>query len=168
VFYCACHWKLNHTLKKLVVGQFNILANFSLFGKPQDKKLANRIDEYHLISCIATPKFQFQPLPQPHTHTPLPVIHTHLSNGYHVGRAGHWKLNHTLKNLVVGQFNILANFSLFTLVRASKPLFRSFGFSVQPAFVAFILFNYICGPLDEVRGSCMSLVSLFTGSHSTE
>lgn len=53
---------------------------------------------------------------------------------------------------MIGQFNALASFGLFTLVRNSQQLFQSFGFQTQhPAFVAFILFNYISGPLDEVR-----------------
>ena len=46
-------------------------------------------------------------------------------------------------------------FGIFTLVRTSDDLFESFGFTgSKPAFVAFLLFNYISGPLDKVLMLC--------------
>lgn len=74
-----------------------------------------------------------------------------------IGCAGHWKLSHTVKNLVLIQANLIVQFALFALVRASRDLFRSFGFvKYQPAFISFTLFNIILAPLDEVGSSADS------------
>ena len=75
--------------------------------------------------------------------------------------AGHWKLGHTLRNLVLVQVNLLVQFSLFALIRTSPGLFRSFGFvHAQPAFVAFTLFNIVLAPLDEVRSCLCASIAL--------
>ena len=66
--------------------------------------------------------------------------------------AGHWKLWHTPVLFVVGQAVLLAQLSLFTLIRANQGLFASFGFAHErPAFLALVLFQYIAAPVDEVR-----------------
>ena len=65
--------------------------------------------------------------------------------------AGHWKLNHTVKNLIIGQVNLFAQFLLFTAIRNAPGLFESFGFwEDKPAFIAFTLFSTISAPLNEV------------------
>ena len=67
--------------------------------------------------------------------------------------AGHWKLGHTAKNLVVVQAQMLFNFALFAAVRNASGLFASFGFTKdrgQPAFIAYTLFSIIIAPLSEV------------------
>lgn len=65
--------------------------------------------------------------------------------------AGHWKLGHTLKNLVLTQMQMLCTFALFSLVRTSKGLFTSFGFvNQQPALIAYTLFSIISAPVNEV------------------
>ena len=65
--------------------------------------------------------------------------------------AGHWKLGHTKRNLIMVQVVLFLQFALFGLIRTSPGMFRSFGFvRVQPAFIAFTLFQLIIGPLDEV------------------
>ena len=65
--------------------------------------------------------------------------------------AGHWKLGHTKRNLVMVQVVLFLQFALFGLIRTAPGLFRSFGFvHRQPAFIAFTLFQLIIGPLDEV------------------
>jgi hypothetical protein len=64
--------------------------------------------------------------------------------------AGHWKLGHTVKNLVIVQAQMLFNFVLFSAVRNSPGLFSSFGFRGRPAFIAFTLFSIISAPLGEV------------------
>lgn len=63
------------------------------------------------------------------------------------------KLGHTIKLLVASQLVALAQLLLFTLVNTSPSLFTSFGFlpGERPALAAFILFQYVIGPLDEVR-----------------
>jgi hypothetical protein len=52
----------------------------------------------------------------------------------------------------MGQFITLANFLLFAGVRTAPGLFESFGFDKsRPAFIAFVLFQYLVSPVDEVR-----------------
>ena len=49
------------------------------------------------------------------------------------------------------QVVLFLQFALFGVIRTSPGMFRSFGFvRVQPAFIAFTLFQLIIGPLDEV------------------
>ncbi|KAF6266083.1 peptidase family M48-domain-containing protein [Scenedesmus sp. NREL 46B-D3] len=63
---------------------------------------------------------------------------------------GHWKLRHTPINFVMSQFITLANFLLFA----------GFGFGKsRPAFIAFVLFQYLVTPVDEVIGFFTNAVS---------
>lgn len=59
------------------------------------------------------------------------------------------------KLLVAHQLVSLAQLSLFTLVRNAPGVFESFGFAAgeRPALGAFLLFQYLIGPVDEVRGA---------------
>ena len=60
-------------------------------------------------------------------------------------------MGHTIKNLVVTQIQTLMTFLLFSLVRSSRGLFTSFGFTKsQPAIIAYTLFSIISAPLSEV------------------
>ena len=69
--------------------------------------------------------------------------------------AGHWKLSHTLQNLAITQAHLLLSFSLFAAVRTSPALFASFGFrDARPAIIAFMLFQFISAPLEEVAPNC--------------
>ena len=78
-------------------------------------------------------------------------IHKKRTSETAVAVAGHWKMGHTIKNLVVTQIQTLATFVLFSLVRSSKGLFTSFGFTKsQPAIIAYTLFSIISAPLSEV------------------
>lgn len=64
---------------------------------------------------------------------------------------GHWKLRHTPINFIMGQAIMLVQFGLFTLIRNSDSLYESFGFTeAKPAFIAFVLFQFILSPVDEV------------------
>ena len=64
---------------------------------------------------------------------------------------GHWKLRHTPVNFLMGQIIMLVNFMLFTLMRNSEELYDSFGFTdARPAFIAFVLFQFVMSPVDEV------------------
>lgn len=67
---------------------------------------------------------------------------------------GHWALGHTPRLLAAAQVQILGQLALFTALRASPTLASSFGFDpvTSPPFIAFVLFQYLSGPLDEVRG----------------
>jgi hypothetical protein len=76
-----------------------------------------------------------------------PPIHAHPAE------LGHWKLRHTPVAFTISQANILLQFLLFTYMRNSKEIYHSFGFTeVQPAFIAFAIFQFIISPMDEVRG----------------
>ncbi|CAK0780161.1 hypothetical protein CVIRNUC_004953 [Coccomyxa viridis] len=73
---------------------------------------------------------------------------------------GHWKMGHTVKNLVVTQIQTLMTFLLFSLVRSSRGLFTSFGFvQKQPAIIAYTLFSIISAPLSEVLGLLSNIMS---------
>ncbi|KAL4421809.1 hypothetical protein ABPG77_001598 [Micractinium sp. CCAP 211/92] len=74
---------------------------------------------------------------------------------------GHWKLGHMPKLLVAHQLVSLAQLSLFTLVRNAPGVFESFGFAAgeRPALGAFLLFQYLVGPVDEVLGWLSNVVS---------
>lgn len=66
-----------------------------------------------------------------------------------------------LKLLTSQQLTLLAQLSLFTLARTTPGLFASFGFAPdeRPALGAFLLFNYLLGPVDEVLGWVSNVVS---------
>jgi hypothetical protein len=69
----------------------------------------------------------------------------------HSTELGHWKLRHTPVNFVMGQIITLVQFLLFTLMRNSEGLYDSFGFTeARPAFIAFLLFQFVISPVDEV------------------
>ncbi|WIA16071.1 hypothetical protein OEZ85_012796 [Tetradesmus obliquus] len=73
---------------------------------------------------------------------------------------GHWKLRHTPINFVMSQFITLANFLLFAGMRTAPGLFESFGFDKsRPAFIAFVLFQFVVAPVDEVIGFITNVVS---------
>ncbi|KAK9914960.1 hypothetical protein WJX75_002949 [Coccomyxa subellipsoidea] len=73
---------------------------------------------------------------------------------------GHWKLGHTVKNLILTQMQMLCTFALFSLVKESKGLFTSFGFvDQQPAFIAYTLFSIISAPVNEVVGLLTNILS---------
>eukprot|EP00878_Enallax_costatus_P026201 GHUV01028086.1.p1 GENE.GHUV01028086.1~~GHUV01028086.1.p1 ORF type:complete len:396 (+),score=102.81 GHUV01028086.1:414-1601(+) len=73
---------------------------------------------------------------------------------------GHWKLRHTPINFVMGQFIMLTNFLLFAAMRNAPALYESFGFrDSRPAFIAFLLFQYVVSPMDEVISFLTNLVS---------
>lgn len=58
------------------------------------------------------------------------------------------------KLLAAHQLVSLAQLSLFTLVRNAPGVFESFGFAAgeRPVLGAFLLFQSLIGPLDEVGG----------------
>lgn len=55
----------------------------------------------------------------------------------------------------MAQFITLANFLVFAAMRNAPGLYESFGFKdARPAFIAFILFQQVVAPMDEVRTLC--------------
>jgi len=57
---------------------------------------------------------------------------------------GHWKLNHVLKQLVLGQLQILTFFYLFGQMINSENMYTSFGFSEKPSvFFGIVIIFYV-------------------------
>jgi len=74
---------------------------------------------------------------------------------------GHWKLNHVLQNIVIGQVQILLMFALFAYMSKSDPLYQSFGFSdSKPVLIGLmIVLQYVTAPYSAVIGFLMSVLS---------
>lgn len=74
---------------------------------------------------------------------------------------GHWKLNHVLKNLVIGQVNLFLCFGVFALLFKNQTLYSAFGFHRhKPVVVGFlIIFQYIFSPYNEILSFLMTILS---------
>jgi len=74
---------------------------------------------------------------------------------------GHWKLNHVMKNIIIGQVQILLMFTLFGYLSKSEPLYEAFGFmDSKPVLVGLMLvLQYITAPYSAVIGFLMSVIS---------
>jgi len=74
---------------------------------------------------------------------------------------GHWKLNHTLKNIIIAQVQIFLMFLLFAYLSKSKPLYVAFGFSdSQPVLIGLmIVLQYILAPYSSVVNFLMTMLS---------
>merc|ERR1719445_1410517 len=74
---------------------------------------------------------------------------------------GHWKLNHVMKNIIIGQVQILLMFSLFGYLSKSEPLYEAFGFTdSKPVLIGLmIVLQYITAPYSAVIGFLMSVLS---------
>ncbi|CDQ57992.1 unnamed protein product [Oncorhynchus mykiss] len=68
---------------------------------------------------------------------------------------GHWKLGHTVKNIVISQMNSFLCFFLFAVLIGRKELFIAFGFyDSQPTLIGLmIIFQFIFSPYNEVSDS---------------
>eukprot|EP00794_Sanderia_malayensis_P000486 gene486-1131_t len=74
---------------------------------------------------------------------------------------GHWKLNHTLKHLLIGQINIFLDFFLFGLLMDKDVLYTSFGFfDSKPTLIGLlIIFQFIFSPYHELLSFCLTVLS---------
>merc|ERR1712127_105288 len=74
---------------------------------------------------------------------------------------GHWKMNHVLQNLIIGQVQIFLMFGLFGLLSKYSPLYQAFGFtSSQPVLIGLmIVLQYITAPYSALIGFLMSVLS---------
>ncbi|XP_013399811.1 CAAX prenyl protease 1 homolog [Lingula anatina] len=73
---------------------------------------------------------------------------------------GHWKLNHVLKNLVIGQVNTFLLFMVFAFLINRKELFTGFGFDTQPTLIGLlIIFQFIFSPYNELLSFFMTVLS---------
>jgi len=74
---------------------------------------------------------------------------------------GHWKLNHVLKNMVIGQVQLFLMFALFAYLSKSSALYAAFGFhGTKPVLIGLmIVLQYITAPYSAVIGFLMSVMS---------
>uniref|UniRef100_A0A4W3JBB0 CAAX prenyl protease n=1 Tax=Callorhinchus milii TaxID=7868 RepID=A0A4W3JBB0_CALMI len=74
---------------------------------------------------------------------------------------GHWKLGHTVKNIVISQVNSFFCFFLFAVLMDRKELFSAFGFyDSQPTLIGLmIIFQFIFSPYNEVLSFCLTVLS---------
>jgi len=74
---------------------------------------------------------------------------------------GHWKMNHVLKNIVIGQVQIFLMFALFAYLSKSTPLYLAFGFEdSKPVLIGLmIVLQYVTAPYSAVIGFLMSVLS---------
>nr|XP_057946485.1 CAAX prenyl protease 1 homolog [Doryrhamphus excisus] len=74
---------------------------------------------------------------------------------------GHWKLGHTVKNIVISQMNSFLCFSLFAALIGRKELFVAFGFNdSQPTLIGLmIIFQFIFSPYNELLSFCLTVLS---------
>ncbi|CAH1799363.1 unnamed protein product [Owenia fusiformis] len=73
---------------------------------------------------------------------------------------GHWKLNHNLKNLLIGQVNTFLCFAIFGLLMKEQKLYSAFGFDSSPTMIGLIIiFQFIFSPYNEVLSFCMTWLS---------
>nr|XP_033811037.1 CAAX prenyl protease 1 homolog [Geotrypetes seraphini] len=74
---------------------------------------------------------------------------------------GHWKLGHTVKNIVISQMNSFLCFFLFAALIGRKELFAAFGFyDNQPTLIGLmIIFQFIFSPYNEVLSFCLTVLS---------
>lgn len=74
---------------------------------------------------------------------------------------GHWKLGHTVKNIVISQMNSFLCFSLFAVLIGRTELFVAFGFTnTQPTLIGLmIIFQFIFSPYNELLSFCLTVLS---------
>ncbi|XP_072019048.1 CAAX prenyl protease 1 homolog [Amphiura filiformis] len=74
---------------------------------------------------------------------------------------GHWKLNHNLKNIIIGQVNLFLCFFLFALLIEKKVLYEAFGFyDSQPVLLGLvIIFQFVFSPYNELLSFCMTVLT---------
>merc|ERR1719445_2304770 len=67
---------------------------------------------------------------------------------------GHWKMNHVMKNIIIGQVQIFLMFALFAYLSKSRPLYEAFGFTdSQPVLIGLmVVLSYITAPYSAVIG----------------
>ncbi|GCC35647.1 hypothetical protein chiPu_0014134 [Chiloscyllium punctatum] len=74
---------------------------------------------------------------------------------------GHWKLGHTVKNIIISQVNSFFCFFLFAVLMDRKELFSAFGFyDTQPTLIGLmIIFQFIFSPYNEVLSFSLTVLS---------
>jgi len=72
---------------------------------------------------------------------------------------GHWYHSHNIKLLLFGEIQSFVIFYIFSCVINYTPLYESFGFTVQPILVGFLLFSFIFSPVDSLLEFIMNVLT---------
>lgn len=73
---------------------------------------------------------------------------------------GHWKMNHTLKLMIIGQIQVFVSFYLFGQTLNWDIMYTSFGFTDKPTIIGMIIFfQFIMSPVDNVLSFVMNIIS---------
>lgn len=73
---------------------------------------------------------------------------------------GHWKLMHTMSNLVIAEVNLFLMLVVFSYFYQNTSIYKAFGFDTQPILVGLVLvFQYILSPYNEIMSLAMSFLS---------
>lgn len=78
---------------------------------------------------------------------------------------GHWKLGHTIQQLIISQVYMLVFFLAFSYLTSSKEMLQDFGFAANepaPVFIGLSLFSStFWAPVDKLLTLAMSSLSRF-------
>jgi STE24 endopeptidase len=75
---------------------------------------------------------------------------------------GHWKLMHTLSNLLIAEINLLLVLIVFSYFYKNTAVYEAFGFDSQPVLVGLVLvLQYILAPYNEIVSLAMSFLSRY-------
>lgn len=75
---------------------------------------------------------------------------------------GHWKLSHTLFNLVITEVNLLFMLAVFSYFYKTDSIYHAFGYESPSVLIGFTLvFTYIMAPYNEVISVAMSFLSRY-------
>lgn len=72
---------------------------------------------------------------------------------------GHWKLNHTVKNMSILLVYLLTFFYLFGFFLNHEELSLAFGFTVPSTLISFTLFSMLYEPIDHAMSLVMHYIS---------
>ncbi|KAH7728345.1 Peptidase family M48 containing protein [Aphelenchoides avenae] len=74
---------------------------------------------------------------------------------------GHWKLSHTLKNLIIAEVTMLLELAFFAFCYRQTVIYEAFGFSTQPVVIGLYLVSMISAPYHELLNLAMTFLSRY-------
>jgi len=73
---------------------------------------------------------------------------------------GHWKLWHTVSNLIISEANLLFLLYIFAYFYRQKSLYLAFGFNTQPTLIGLVIvFQMITAPYNELVSFLVTIMS---------
>ena len=72
---------------------------------------------------------------------------------------GHWRLNHTVKNLLVTQVQTFLLFWLFGQTLHHPSLAMNFGFSTSSTYISLLIFQFLYSPIAHLTSFLMNVLS---------